>query len=120
MGYGLHLAKHFGRAGLIKPDAGINHPDCIEHAGHAEPSHFTGKDRLAERRLHKALGGQVVDFAGAMLAQHVDERHFVEQIGGGKGNVVLDVADALEVDGAGAADHADNFVTEFEQVFGQI
>ncbi len=117
---GLHLAEHLGRAGLIESDAGIDHTHRVEDTGHAQAGHFTGKDRLAERRLHEALGGEIVDLGWAMLAEQVNHRHFVEQIASDQGDFVLDMVDALEVNRARTTNHADDVVTLLEQVFGQV
>src|SRR6266540_3445199 len=65
-----NFAEHFGRAGLVEANIGVDDPNRVEHTCHAE------RGRLA----------------------------------GDQCDLLLDVADALEIDGAGSADHADHFV----------
>ena len=68
----------------------------------------------------KRLRGQVVDLVGPVRAQHLDQRDLVEQVAGHEGDPVLEVADALEVDGAGAPHHADHLVALVQQELGQV
>jgi hypothetical protein len=69
---------------------------------------------------HKALRGQVVDFLRAIFLQQADHAHLVEQVALDNLDAVLDVADAVEIDGAGAAHHTDDRVALFQQEFGEI
>ena len=115
-----HLAEHLGRARLVEADLGVDQPDGVEHAGHAQGGRLTREHRLVPAGLHEGLGGQVVDLGRAVVPQHVDERDLVEQVAGDELDVVLDVRDALEVHRARAPYHADDRVALREQKFGEV
>ena len=45
-----------------------------------------------------------------MFLQDVDQTHLIQEITLNDGNTVLNVTDAVEIDSARAADHADHIV----------
>ncbi len=55
-----------------------------------------------------------------MVAQDVDQRHLVQQVAGHELNPVLNVRDALEIQRAGPAHHADHRVALLKEEFSQI
>jgi hypothetical protein len=59
------------------------------------------------------LGGEIIDFIRPILVDDVDEGNLVDEIGRNEGDLVLDVFDSFKVDGAGAANGADDFVVLF-------
>src|SRR5664280_2570030 len=114
------LAEHLRGARLVEADLGVDRADGVEHPGHAERRGLTGEDRLAPRRLHERLGGQVVDLGRPALAQDVDHRHLVEEVAGHQGEPILDVGDPFEVERARAPHHPAHLIALTEQEFGQI
>ena len=50
---------------LVEADLGVDGADGVEHAGDPEGRGLTGQHRLAPRRLHERLRGQVVDLLRA-------------------------------------------------------
>ena len=55
-----------------------------------------------------------------MLLQDVDQAHLIQQVALHDGDLILNVTNAVEVDGAGAPHHADHFVALFQQKLGQV
>ena len=55
-----------------------------------------------------------------MVTQDVDQRDLIQQVAGHHLQPVLNVGDALEVERARTADHADDLVALLEEEFGQI
>ena len=116
----LHLAEHLRGAGLVEADVGVDEANRIEHAGDPEGGRLAGEHRLAEAGLDERLRRQVVDLGGPVVPQDVDERDLVEQVARHQLQPVLNVGDALEVDRARPADHADDLVALLEEEFGQV
>ena len=85
-----------------------------------ERGRLAGKDRLAEAGLDEGLRGQVVDLTRPVVPQDVDQRDLVEQVARHQLQPVLNVGDALEVEGARAPDHPDHLVALLKEEFGQV
>ena len=92
-----HLAEHLAGAGLVEADRWVDEQDGVEQAGDAEGCDLSGQDRLAERRLHERLGGQVVHLGRPVVAERPYHRRLVEKIGGDQSEPVHEMGDALEV-----------------------
>ena len=116
----LDLAKHLRRASLVEAYLRVHHADGVEDARHAQRRHLAREDGLRPGGGHETLCCQVVDLGGAVLAQNRHQRHLVHQVAGDELHPLLDVADAVEVDGAGAAHHPDDVVALVQQELGQI
>jgi hypothetical protein len=117
----LHLAEHLAARRLVEANAArIQQPDGFEDARHADGGEFPGQHRLLPTRRHEAHGGEVVDLVGFDVAQHVDDRQLVEQVRLVQGDAVAEVSDALEVLGAGPADHAVYLIALVQQPFGEV
>ena len=55
-----------------------------------------------------------------MLLEDVDQTDLVEQIALHDGDTILDMPNPVEVDGAGAPHHADDFVALLQEKLGQV
>src|SRR5260370_42282770 len=60
----LDLTENFAGTSLVKANFGVDVPDGVQQAGHAEGGHVAGENRLSPRCLDKALRGQVVYLIG--------------------------------------------------------
>ena len=98
----------------------VDDADGVQHAGDAQAGELAGEHGLLEAGRHEALRGQVVDLVGPVLLQQVDQAHLVEQVALHDGDLVLDMAHAVEVDRAGAPHHADDLVALRQQEIGQV
>jgi len=114
------LAEHLRRTCLVDADIAIDQANGVEQPGDTEGCDLAGEYRLAKGCLHEGLSGEVVDLFGPVGAQQIDHRHFVEQITWDEPDLILYVCDSLEVDGAGASDHADHLVALSEQELGEV
>jgi RNase P/RNase MRP subunit p29 len=70
--------------------------------------------------LDKGLRGEVVDLGRPVLAQDTDHRYFVEQVASHQRQLILNMGDTLEVNGAAAAQHPDDLVSLLKEQLGQI
>ena len=116
----VHLAEHLAGAGLVEADLRVHDADRIQHAGDAQRRELAGEHGLLEAGGYEALRRQVVDLVRAVLLENVDQADLVEQVALDDLDAILDVSDAVEVDGARAAHHADHLVTAPQQEFGQV
>ena len=64
LGNFLYLAEHFGCAGLIVADAGVDHTDGFKQTQCAESGDLGGGLWLIKRNPHKALCRKIIDFIG--------------------------------------------------------
>ena len=113
-------AEHLAAAGLIEADRRIDQAHGLEHPRDAQGGELTGQQRLRPTGGHETLGGEVVDFVRPDLLHDRDDRQLVEQIGLVQRDSAVQPLDPLAAFGAGAADHAVDFVALSEQELGQI
>src|ERR1019366_6183222 len=114
------LAEHLRGTCLVEADFRVGEADGVENPRDAEGCHLACQYGLAERRLHEGLRRKVVDLLRAVLAYDGDHRDLVEDVTGDQLDVILDVGDALEVEGAGSPDHAGDLVAFGEQELRQV
>ena len=81
----------------------------------AQSGELAGQDRLGETGRHETLGGQIIHLLRPILLQDADHAHLIQQIALDDLYLMLDVFDAIKVDGAGAANHADDSVSLAKQ-----
>ena len=120
----MHLAEHFGGAGLVVADLGVDEAHGFEQVQRADASDVGGGGGLLEADTDKALRSQVVDFSrldflhqrnsGAQVSEIVFNQM---QVG-----VVHDaqLLHAPEVDRAGTAISAMDGVAFVKQQLGQV
>ncbi len=96
---------------LVEADFRVDQPDGVKNACDAEGRELAGQHRLLPGGRHEALRGQVIDLGRLVLLQDVDQRHLVQQVALDEGDLVLEVADTIEIDRAGAAHHAQHLVS---------
>ncbi len=94
--------------------------DRVEQTGHAERGYIPGKDGLRPRGLDEALRGEVIDFLRIAFFERQLQRRLIQHIAGDKMQLVLDMVDPAEINGAGPANQAKDLVSLAEQKFGQI
>ena len=116
----IRIAEHLAGGGLVEARPGRHLAGAIQHAGHAQRGRFGRQHRLGPRKLHVGLSAQVVDLVRAVGVEHLVQRALVKQVPLGQFDLILDVLDAAQVEGAGAAHHAHHAVTFGEQELGQV
>src|SRR5690606_5432382 len=114
-------AEHFARRCLVEANAlRVEQADGLQHAGHADGGEFARQDRLLPARRHEAHRRQVVDLVRPDLLEHVNDGELIEQVGLVQLDLAVEVLNALEVFGTGAANDAVNLVALFQQQLGQV
>ncbi len=120
LGHFPHLSKHFRGTGLIETSVMVHQPDSIQNPGHPQGGAFPGQDRLLKRSGHEGLGSQVVDLIRVVLLEDSDEGDLIQQVTLYQLDIILNVGDAVKIDGAGAAHHAQDLVAFPQQELGQV
>src|SRR5579863_3624596 len=116
----LHLAEHLARAGLVEPRLRGCFPHRLEHPGDAERGELASQYGLGPGGLHEALRGEIVDLARRCIADRIDQRVLVEEVGGHQVDLVDEVRDPFIWRGGATAYDPDNAVAFAEEQFGQV
>ena len=120
----LDLAVEFGGGGLVDL-AAIGEAylaDGLDDAEHADGIDIGGELGGVEADLHVALGGEVVNFIGADLADDREDAHRIAEVAvmQVKVGVALQMGDTLAVIDGRTADDAVDIVAFFQQELRQI
>src|SRR6185437_7821393 len=76
----LHLAEHFGCAGLIEADLRVDDADRFEQVDRPDAGYLGGCDWLVERYPDKALRREIVDFGRLRFLQEPDRGRKIREI----------------------------------------
>ena len=125
------FAEHFGGGGLVEFDgvAGgfFEVADGFKEHDGAEGVGLDGVDGHVERDADVGLCAEVVDFGGFGRGEDIAEAAAVGEVavvegelGVGCVGVLVDVVDAVGVEGGGAADDAVDFVAFGEEELGEV
>ena len=77
---GLHFAKHFRRAGLVKTNFRIDQANGFQQIQSTNASNLRSGVRLVKTHTHKTLRRQVVNFSGLNLLNQCNARAQVGQV----------------------------------------
>ena len=125
----LHLAKHFGRRRLVKPNLASKprFTDGFKNTLGAKADDVARGLWDIERNSHMALGGQIVNFVGLELVQELHQSHGVRQITIMKEQslvvhmrILIQVVDATGVESGCAPDDTVDLVALAKQQFGEV
>jgi hypothetical protein len=114
------LAEHLARAGLVEARLRRGFLHGLEHPSDAKRRELAGEDRLVPRRLHEALGGEIVDLVRLTRAHRVGERGLIQQVGGDELHAIDEVGDPLVRRGRAAPDDTDDAIPFLEEEFGEV
>jgi len=98
----------------------IDDADGIQHPRHPDGRELTGEHGLGEARRHETLCGKIIDFIGPVLLQEIDQADLIEQVTLHDLDPILDMANPVKVDGAGAPHHPDDVITLVQQKLSQV
>src|SRR5262249_31472474 len=117
----LHFAEHLAATSLVEADAlGVEKPNRLQDARHADGREFARQYGLLPTGRHERHGREVVDLFRPHLSKDVDDGQLVEQVGLVESNLVAQMANALEILGAGSTDNAVDLIALVEEPFGQV
>jgi hypothetical protein len=116
----IRIAEHLAGGGLVEARLGRHLAGAVQHPCHAQRGRFGRQHGLGPGELHVGLSAQVVDLVRVVGVEGLVQRTLVEQVALDQFDLVLDVLDAAQVEGAGAAHHAHHAVAFGEQELGQV
>src|SRR5262249_50052368 len=113
--------EHLTAGGLVEANVPrIDVTDRFEHAGHAQAGELACQHRLLPACGHETLGRQVVDLVRPALLEDLDERRLIEQVGLVDLDAAEQMADAVEVVGAGPAENTVDLIPLGEEELREI
>ena len=122
-----NFAIHLGGGGLVEAAVEADLADGFEHAQGANGGDFGGEIGHFEGDFDVGLGGEVVNFVGFDVGQQAHEGGAVgkvavmkDEAGTGGVAILVEVVDAVGVEGGGTAHQAVNGIAFAEEKFGKV